>query len=336
MYRGSDQRQQGNVLLVSAAAAALCHALWCTSTALADPLPGEVIKFQQKPLDGITPIAGAGTYWGHDELSTANGNFATGASFQGVFMADDFADKVSQPVVRVSWWGSYLDNQLFAGVNHFLISFESDVPASPAGGFSHPGTPLLSQVVSKGALASASGTFTEAPVSPGGAPLNETLFKYNAELKLPFPEKADTVYWLKIVALVNPSTDGAIRWGWHDRDYTSNDPYASTPPLVNPGEKNIGAGSAFNPLWHFQDDAVSGTVITQIDPNLNVGFVDQTNESPQNYIDLQDGPQGISQFSKDLAFELYYVPEPATTTTGMAALALTMIRRRQRRRRGPR
>jgi len=36
----------------------------------------------------------------------------------------------------------------------------------------------------------------------------------------------------------------------------------------------------------------------------------QTNMSPTDYIDNIDGPGGVGAFSKDLAFELYTVPEP--------------------------
>ena len=37
-------------------------------------------------------------------------------------------------------------------VNKFLISFESDVPASTANPFSRPGQPLLNQIVRRGPI----------------------------------------------------------------------------------------------------------------------------------------------------------------------------------------
>ena len=64
----------------------------------------------------------------------------------------------------------------------------------------------MNQVVRRGPiLASGSGTFTENPIAIGGAPFSEQLFEYNAELHLgnEFFEKPDTVYWLKIAALVD-------------------------------------------------------------------------------------------------------------------------------------
>ena len=165
------------------------------SLAFGDPLPGrDVLKFSQRPMDG-TPIvdASGGTtlYWGHDELSTAYSSAAATAPriYQGVFMADDFADKFSSPVVHVKWWGSYLNNFQTPEfpVDKFLISFESDIPQSPNNPFSRPGVPLLNQIVRRvpiGGLTPGSGTYTEKPISPGGAPLFESLYEYNAELHL--------------------------------------------------------------------------------------------------------------------------------------------------------
>ena len=123
------------------------------------------------------------------------------------------------------------------------------------------------------------------------------------------------------------TADPSLAWGWHDRDYTVQNPLAST--LVVPGEVNIGPSGPLNPMpiWHFQDDAVvGGLIVTPIIPGgLNI---QQPGFSPQSYLDNIDGPTGIGAYSKDLAFELYTVPEPAT----MALLTLggwALIRRRR-------
>ncbi len=335
-------------------------AMFATAWVHADPLPGrDVLKFSQKPLDGFTIVDATGlgqSFFGHDELSTAYGAVdATGVVplYRGRFMADDFADGFNSPVVHVKWWGSYLNNIIdpaFA-VDKFLITFESDVPANPTDptSFSQPGIPLLNQIVRRGPLAPGSGTYTETPISPGGAPLFETLYEYNAELHLgkEFPEKKDEVYWLKIVALVdlppgvnidpiNPPTN-VTQWGWHNRDYSIMDPLASVPPAVVPGEHSPGVvpGTGI-PVWHFQDDAITGIVAvdTTLNPNGQIMpdvFQDPFTFNPTNYLDGIDGPAGpipgtgISQFSKDLAFELYTViPEPATCMLmllGLGAIA---------------
>ena len=129
------------------------------SHAAADPLPDrDILKFAQAPMSA-TDIGGEDgtvtTYYGHDELSTLYGtDILTPPYYEGTFMADDFADESSDPVVHVKWWGSYSSGDpqgtAGAGVQRFLISFESDMPAGdPANldDFSHPDQPLLSQVV---------------------------------------------------------------------------------------------------------------------------------------------------------------------------------------------
>ena len=81
-------------------------------------------------------------------------------------------------------------------------------------------------------------------------------------------------------------------------------------------------------MWHFQDDAVSGTFTAMIDPAMpNMPIVAQSDYVPQRYVSPSDGPDDIQQFSKDLAFELYTIPEPATwllLITGVVAGHLIM------------
>lgn len=330
-----------------------------TTQVQADPLPGrDLLKFSQRPMIATTVPNDAGvvnTYGGHDELSTAY-RFDGQPVFQGRSMADDFADSLTSPVVHVKWWGSYLGNEgpqdPNSPVNRFLVSFESDVPQSPDGVFSHPGTPLLNQVVRRGPLAPGSGTFTEKLIRGPDPILGESLYEYNAELNLgkEFFEKSDTVYWLKIVALVdaptgvtfdpfdpNSSPVAVTQWGWHNRDYTIKDVLAS--PNVAPGEfveGFVGPANQPIPVYHFQDDAVSANV--RIFPSTAGGLmmpnIEQGNYAPEHYKDFFDGPgigvagtEGIGAFSKDLAFELYTVPEPATCMLVLISLCGLATRR---------
>lgn len=318
-----------------------------SSIVAADPIPGRnILKFSQQPMLA-TPIPGSDgittTYPGHDEPSTAysvsdpaSGNII---GYQGVFMADDFADRFTTPVVHVKWWGSYLRRLATdpLGVRQFLISFEKDVPAQ-AGTipeFSHPGEPLLNQIVTldaDGKLTPGSGTFTEKDTGSGN-PNEGPTYEYNAELHLnkEFFQEPDTVYWLKIVALVDgnpdlPPEEQDLLWGWHNRDYTIHDPLASIPPNVMPGEYVDGflpAAPVDIPIWHFQDDAVSGDLDVNLNAdNLIMPDVVQYLESfaPHNYDPLYDGPSIIGTHSKDLAFELFTVPEPCTLMLGVLAI----------------
>ncbi len=298
---------------------AIIAGLGLAQVAQADPLPGEVLKFQQVPLNNT--IVGPAIYNGHDSPSTGYPAILPNGTpgYQGGFFADDFADKVSTPVVHVKWWGSYINNPNGTPVSQFLVTFESDVPAQ-GGQPSHPGTPLLNQIVNLGPLAPQSGTFTETLVN-GNVP--EHIYQYNAELKFPFQEQKDTVYWLKIAALTQ---DTSMLWGWHNRDWTQQDIYASTTPQVVPGEGTI--ATAFGPYWHFQDDAVRGG----FDVSANaVGAltVNQFSMTPTTYLDNVDGPQGIGILSQDMAFELYTVPEPSGIAVLMLAGCALLAKRRR-------
>jgi hypothetical protein len=344
-----------------------------TSAVNADPLPGrDLLKFSQLPMLNtavLDPNGTPQTYSGHDELSTAYGFQQPGTTltqYQGRFMADDFADKLSSPVLHVKWWGSYLNNFIDPKmpVNKFMISFESDKPAGPAPSFSQPDQPLLSQVVTRGVITQASGTFTEKQL-PGTNSVDGPIYEYNAELNLgnSFPEKADTVYWLKISALVdlpvgfNPNFDPfnpggtnsvspVTQWGWHNRDYSVQDTLASG--AVAPGEFIEGqVGPAVQPtnVWHFQDDAVAGDVRINMAPPLGTQlnpFIQQQNMSPTFYQDFADGPgvvaggtHNIGMFSKDLAFQLFttnIAPEPGTCLLmSVGSIGLAWIARRSRR-----
>ena len=166
------------------------------------------------------------------------------------------------------------------------------------------------------------------------------IYEYNAELNLgkEFHQSPNTVYWLTIAALVDttsasPASDpNVIRWGWHNRDYTIQDSLASVPAAVAPGEYVDGIlGRPINTtIWHFQDDAVTGSLGVHLGM-LGAGplkpDVQQTNFVRERYQSLVDGPFNIGQFSKDLAFELYTVPEPTSValllfgTVGLLAIA---------------
>ena len=212
-----------------------------TGSVWADPLPGEVLKFYQSPLNNglvlpfgtvIPPGSVPASFPGHDELSTAY--LTNGQVYAGTYMADDFCDLRSTPIVHVMWWGSYMNGFTSGGLTSFLIVFETDVPSNAVSntlGYSHPGTVISSQIVTLGALAPGSGTYTETlvPTGPGSPSPDGNLYQYNAELAVPVPETSNQVEWIKIVALANSQQ---IVWGWHNRDYGVQD---TNPRRASPG-----------------------------------------------------------------------------------------------------
>ena len=291
---------------------------------------GEVLHFEQLPLNGgLSPSSGGAAFPGHSELSTMTPAPIIG--FSGTYMADDFSLITSDPIVKVEWWGSYLNTGNGGGVQRFLLSFETDVPAA-ADEPSHPGTPVISQIVSIGALAPLSGTFTESAI-PTGAGAAGQLYHYTANLEIPMLQIADDVNWLKIVAIVDPADDGSIEWGWQNRDYAITDALASAIPI--PGEHTVANGLGLA-MWHFQDDAVTGGITMIQVPQTNIAAVQQDGYAAQNYVDLTDGPAGIDQFGKDLAFRLHTMvaaPEPSTfVLLGLGSVAFLIVMRRRRRR----
>lgn len=335
-------------LRFATATVALAWTLLAAYETTADPIPGrDILKFSQLPMLNTTLVGQDGNtevFHGHDELSTAYryvNPTDNSLGYRGQFMADDFADRFDSPVVHVKWWGSYLHRPSILpeneGVRRFLISFESDIPRDPnnPNSFSRPGEPLRNQIVTvdaDGVLTPGEGTFTEREVAP--ISVDGPIYEYNAELHLdkPFPQKPDTVYWLKIVALVDPidnlPLEEQLAWGWHNRDYTIPDPLASVLPAVDPGEHIQGflpAAGGDIPIWHFQDDSVNGFVDVMINPNDPMSQimpnVIQDVGGPQHYLPPFDGPSLIGQFSKDLAFQLFTVPEPGTMLLALIGLS---------------
>ena len=176
--------------------------------------------------------------------------------------------------------------------------------------------------------------------------MGEALYRYNAELALPFNQAPDTVYWLKIAALVDvpqpialvADSAGRHAMGLAQPRLHHQRSAGVDAPTVNPGEFIDGTVPGTNiPIWHFQDDAVTGILdYTPVHAERSE-LINQFNMSPANYqfvnsngVGPIDGPAGIELHSKDLAFRLYtQVPEPASCALVVIAMTgLFAIRRR--------
>ncbi len=58
--------------------------------------------------------------------------------------------------------------------------------------------------------------------------------------------------------------------------------------------------------------------------------VDQSNFTPERHVVALDGPDGVEQFKKDLAFALYAVPEPSGFVLMLDGMCMVLGRRHRR------
>jgi len=120
--------------LTASVVTALASCLGVSSGAHADPLPGEILS--SSSCRSTTRLLGgdlSGARFAQHGLSVCQPEW--NARLPGLFLADDFADKFSTPVVHLKWWGSYINNPNNSPVNQFLISLNR---TSPAGGRIQP------------------------------------------------------------------------------------------------------------------------------------------------------------------------------------------------------
>jgi len=267
-----------------------------------------VITQPEPPFDGQTEVKFqqlSDLDSGHDEESTAYAvawdpcNPTKPIGYEGRFIADDFADYFDTPIVALTWWGSYVEGQRHGGVERFLIGFESgSTPSSSRGDMfqivdlTTSGTP-------------GAGQFTETDTL-SAEPLDGTIYKYSAKLRRPFEQDPNTVYWLKIVALVNGNDVNKPVWGWHIRNYRVEDLFAAKAPDVIPGEHVDGICGVTN-VWHFQNAATSGNLHLTLDPDVPGCFdVEQTGYNSEFYWPSIDSDYAcIGNYEMDLSFELF-------------------------------
>ncbi len=157
-------------------------------------------------------------------------------------VADDFRSD-GRPILTVRWWGSYFPSPTVpVAEDGYILSFFSDVPALPTGGFSHPGDLLGTYVAPIGAV-----TITPTDYVDWG---NHRVYEYEVNLQdthlfhpsdiadpIAFREREGVIYWLSIVAengaVLDPATWEFVHnndpiphehfWGWLTRPHFFND-----------------------------------------------------------------------------------------------------------------
>jgi hypothetical protein len=126
--------------------------------------------------------------------------------------ADDFLCNSSQSITDVRWWGSYLiPSGRCRSINGFSIRFYSDVPASSAGEFSHPGDLLYQSHINN---------YCNETLYGYSADDKTDIYQYDAILASPFAQISGTVYWLSIV--VDQDFAKPPPWEWHNSNTSWN------------------------------------------------------------------------------------------------------------------
>lgn len=143
-------------------------------------------------------------------------------------VADDWLCSDADPISDIHWWGSYVGWDEASGAppdapDLFHVGIWSDVKATAATPFSHPGELLWQWIVPRDML-------NERPV---GCDMHathprDTCFRYDLRLpdgefewfyQLPRPR----VYWISISAVYLAGSPPAFPWGWKTRPHFWND-----------------------------------------------------------------------------------------------------------------
>jgi len=257
---------------------------------------GDPYKMHYPQLPDLTPT-------GLDVLATRDPFFTGPNGPVWKVLADDFRCTQTGPITDIHIWGSWLNDQVFTGVQ-FKLSIHADQPATPTGGPSHPIDPPLWQAI---VAPSAQRLYSTLPAS--GPPeqffdpntnqivgTDRQIWQYNfVNLPQPFTQEAGKIYWLDVQALV---PDGSsFLFGWK----TTNPQDPRTP--------------------HFMDDAVYADTPAFGAPAI-LPYTPLVYPSGHPYAGL----------SIDLAFVITGVPEPASLMLMMLApIWLTVACRRLRR-----
>jgi hypothetical protein len=167
-------------------------------------------------------------------------------------LADDFPCTMTGPITDIHIWGSWV-NDNFDPNAQFILSIWSDVPASPLGGFSHPGELLWTQNYNPGEYVVCPFTLAREPFDEPGSPLvpfgtstNLHYLCFNAigtnVFKQTGTPNAPTNYWLSVSEIPGPGTGNPFLFGWKTSLIHSNDTAVSSTAAPYPPP------TAWNPM----------------------------------------------------------------------------------------
>lgn len=209
------------------------------------PEPGYCLKWSQPP-DGTNGV---------DVESWGIGTNEEQWVFQFMVADDWLCD--GRPVSGIRWWGSYREWMTQTPITvpppefpihpvAFLVTWQTDIPASPSNLFSRPGMVIARQLypVTYSPQPMGEGVVQEEPWLTSELPFVEPgYYEHEYQYTLLFPatnhwiEKEGTIYWLGIQAVyaLPPSTNF---WGWKTTDpaFNWNDDavqVTAIPPMTN-------------------------------------------------------------------------------------------------------
>jgi hypothetical protein len=154
-------------------------------------------------------------------------------------VADDFLCQSGNPVIGLTWWGSYWDPTITGTsyypysnsdnwgdpvnnppgiVTGFNINFYQDIPdGQGVPPWSHPGSQVYAEYVPLDGVQVQEAIWGKISRSAS----TQTVFKYDAKLPIAFDQQSGNIYWLSIQAL-DPGGN-PVQWGWQESVDSWND-----------------------------------------------------------------------------------------------------------------
>jgi len=249
-------------------------------------------------LAAVGNVRAAGVVSQLPDLGARGFDYSSDQSLPGIMggesrVADDFVCPVADAITAIHWWGSFwqapyatpasdywTDPSLAGGVavlpdvvRAFVVTFYEHVPIASDPlttnmPFGHPGNVLYTTTIDITNIAVAlEGVIDRTGNGILGDVGDEAVWRYDADLPVPFVQTAGTRYWLSIQAVTE--NNGAIQWGWHAADKLADNNAVQSGPAS-------AWGNAYLPPWALMPDKDMAFELTIPEPMtaglLGAGF----------------------------------------------------------------
>jgi hypothetical protein len=130
-------------------------------------------------------------------------------------LADDFRCIQTGPISDIHFWGSWLNDQPFTGVQ-FKLSIHADIPATPTSPSMPAFPPLWERVLAPSAQRLYSSGVPERFMNPNTGQIMGTdtqVWQYNfKDIPQPFTQEVGKIYWLDVQALIPAAIPNLFGW----------------------------------------------------------------------------------------------------------------------------